>query len=74
MARGTLQRARARLGRSDEFALAPHQLSAVSDPTAPIRSLVASDTESFAGRPYSLWRDDPDLARALNERLVPRSD
>jgi len=74
MARARLQRGRARLGHSDEFALSAHQLSAVSDPTAPIRSLVASQTESFAARPYSLWRDDPELARALNEGLVPRSD
>jgi hypothetical protein len=46
----------------------------VIDPTAPIRALVASQTESAVGRPYSLWRDDPELARALNDRLVPRGD
>ena len=71
MARARLQRSRRR---SDGFALAPHQLSAVKDPYAPIRALVASQTEGFAGRPYSLWRDDPEIARALNDGLVPRSD
>ena len=74
MARARLQRGSARLGLGNEFALAAHQLSAVSDPTAPIRALVATQTEGFAGRPYSVWRDDPELARALNEGLVPRRD
>ena len=74
MARAKLQRTRARLRGSDEFALAAHQLTAVKDPCAPIQALVASQTERAAGRAYSLWRDDPELARALNERLLVRRD
>jgi hypothetical protein len=74
MARARLQRSRRRVGLSDEFALAPHQLTAVRDPYAPIRALVTTQTEGFAGRPYSLWRDDPEIARALNDGLGPRSD
>lgn len=74
MARARLQRTRPRLRGGDEFALAAHQLTAVKDPCAPIRALVAGQAEGVAGRHYSLWRDDPELARALNERLPTRRD
>jgi hypothetical protein len=74
MARAKPQPVRRRVRRSEEFALAPHQLIAVRDPCAPIRAVVATQAEGYAGRPYSLWRDDPELARALNERLGPHSD
>lgn len=74
MARARLQRKVARLARSDEFAIAPHQLVAARDPTASIRNLVATQTQDPAVRAYSLWRDDPELARALNDRLRPHTD
>jgi hypothetical protein len=74
MARARLHGGTGPLRRRDEFALSPHQLSAVSDPFAPIRALVASQTDEFAGRPYSLWRDDPEIARALNNGLSPPGD
>jgi len=62
------------LARNDEFALADHQLMAARDPCASIRALLDTKTEGFIGRPYSLWRDDPELARALNDGLLPRKD
>ena len=74
MARARIQRTRRRLHASDEFAIASHQLTAVKDPSAPIRALVASQTGSAVDIPYSLWRDDPEIARALNHRPVRRSD
>jgi len=74
VARARLQRTRARLHASDEFAIASHQLTAVKHPGSPIRALVASQTGSAVDVPHSLWRDDPEIARALNHRLVRRSD
>jgi hypothetical protein len=59
------------IGDSDpaEFAVSSHQLLSVQDPGASIRVLIADDEERFAGRPYSVWRNDPELARILNDRL-----
>lgn len=71
-AKGKAGRRRARS--SAEFALAPHQLLAAKDPRAPIRTVLDEQPEQFAGRPYSLWREDPELARALNERLAEAAD
>ena len=56
--------------KSDDFALAPHQLAAAHDPAAPIRTVVEASSSPFAGRPYSVWRDDPELARRINEGLA----
>ena len=39
-----------------------------------MRTLVASHAEAVAEQSYSLWRDDPEIARALNDRLLPRGD
>lgn len=54
----------------DDFAIAPHQLAAAHDPGAPIRTVVEASNSRFSGRPYSVWRDDPDLARRINESLA----
>jgi hypothetical protein len=54
----------------DDFALAPHQLAAAHDPAAPIRTVVEASNSPFAGRPYSVWRDDPEIARRINESLA----
>ena len=54
----------------DDFALAPPPLAAAHDPGAPIRTVVAASNARFAGRPYSVWRDDPELARRINESLA----
>lgn len=74
MARTRLKRPIAVPARNAEFALADHQLMAARDPCASIRALLDAQREAFVGRPYSLWRDDPELARALNEGLLPRKD
>ena len=74
MARARLKRTIPRRPRSDEFALGDYQLMAARDPCVSIRALLNAQTEAFAGRPYSLWRDDPEIARALNEGLFPRKD
>ena len=52
-----------------EFAVAAHQLVAVMNPRAPIRTVLAHKEERFVGRAYFIWRDDPELARQVNEKL-----
>ena len=62
------------LPEDQEFALSSEQSMAAHQPHRSIRALLATQTQGFADRPYLVWRDDPELARALNERLVPDSD
>ena len=57
-----------------EFAVSSEQSIAAHQPQRPIRAVIAAETQGLAGRPHPLWRDDPELARALNDRLVPDSD
>lgn len=57
-----------------EFALSSHQLGAVRDPRASIHAVIAAEAERYVGRPYLIWRDDPDLARTLNDRLSAKKD
>ncbi|MGE5563596.1 MAG: hypothetical protein ACM3ZV_09860 [Bacillota bacterium] len=59
-----------RVRQADEFALAAHQLAAAKDPSASIRNMVGQEPEQFVGRPYRRWRDEPELARRLNEALA----
>jgi hypothetical protein len=62
------------LPEDQEFSVSSEQSMAARQPHCSIRALVATQPQGFAGRPYVLWRDDPELARALNDRLVPDSD
>lgn len=59
---------------ADEFALSSHQLGAVRDPRASIHAVIAEKQERLVGRPYFVWRDDPELARTLNDRLAASKD
>jgi hypothetical protein len=59
---------------ADEFALVSHQLGAVRDPRASIHAVIAEKQERFVGRPYFIWRNDPELARKLNDTLAASKD
>ncbi|HEY8592923.1 MAG TPA: hypothetical protein VIL42_08690 [Sphingomicrobium sp.] len=56
-----------------EFAISQHQIELAADPRVSIRALLGSEPQPqrFVGRPWFVWRDDPDLAREVNERLAP---
>ena len=49
-------------------ALQQHQLDSVLMPGKPTAEIVGLCGE-FIGRPISKWSSDPDLAKAINERL-----
>jgi len=57
-----------------EFAVSPHQLASALDPHCTLRRLMEQPPEPKAkrhfGRPWFIWRDDLELARALNDRLA----
>lgn len=57
-----------------EFAVSPHQLGAVRDPRASIHAVMAAETERYIGRPYLVWREDPELARSLNDQLSEKDN
>ncbi len=59
-----------RAAKASEFAVLAHQLTAAMQPGSSIRALVGADAALFAGRPYSVWRDDPEIARAVNDSLA----
>ena len=47
------------------------QVAAAADPTRSIRSLF-DDTPApveYLGRPLNVWRDDPSIARMINDHL-----
>ena len=54
-----------------EFALSVHQLDGVLDPAIPIRALIAKKpVRASVNRPYLLWRENPEIGRVINDRLV----
>ena len=65
-----------------ELALQAHQITSTADPTRSVRALVRADDkrrarrtvaahpERFIGRPYFVWKDDPEIARSINDRLA----
>jgi hypothetical protein len=57
----------------DELSVTSCQLDAAKDPNAPISTVIAERRGTFEGRPYSVWRDDPELARRINDRLAGRA-
>ena len=61
---------RARKG--GEFAVPAHQLTAARQPGSSIHSVVNGHETVFPGRPYSVWRDDPEIAREINDGLADR--
>ena len=62
-------------GSDSEFALTAHQLDGVLDPTVSIRSLVERKSRQYAfiNRPYLVWREDPEIARMINDRLAGKT-
>lgn len=59
------------------LALQSHQISSLSDPARPTLALLQEgpdpstpQPQRFVGRPYLLWKDDPQLARRINDALV----
>lgn len=57
----------------DELAISFHQFESVAKPARPFREGIARPVPDnvFRGRPYAVWKDDPELARMVNERLAP---
>ncbi|HEY8434160.1 MAG TPA: hypothetical protein VIK68_06040 [Sphingomicrobium sp.] len=43
-----------------------HQIASAADPAEPISSV----SRRFVGDPFLRWRDNPELARMVNERLA----
>lgn len=59
----------------EAFAISAHQLVSARDPRAPIRTVIAPRGRGgFPGRPYLLWRHDPELARFVNDSLAGEAD
>ena len=54
------------------LAVQPHQITTALLPGRLRRALVDERIESdiYLGRPYSVWKDDPELARMVNDRLA----
>lgn len=59
---------------TDEFALSLQQLMSVMDPLAPIRAVISTKQELARGRPYRVWRNDPEVTRIINDRLAAAMD
>jgi hypothetical protein len=59
-------------GRLPGLAVQPHQITTALLPGRLRRALVDERIESdiYLGRPYSVWKDDPELARMVNDRLA----
>lgn len=61
-----------------EFTVSAHQLESARDPHGSFHGLVERAgepavepaKERHVGRPYHVWRDNLELARALNDRLA----
>jgi hypothetical protein len=57
-----------------EFALSGEQLASARDTRCDFRSLVEQSSKHAqlrrSGRPYDLWKDNLELARALNDHLA----
>ena len=47
------------------------QIAAANDPARPTASLFADEpaTIDYIGRPLAIWRDNPSIARMLNDHL-----
>ena len=61
-----------RASKGGEFAVSAHQLTAAKQPRSSIRSVVDGESALFVGRPYSVWRNDPEIAREINDGLADR--
>ena len=50
----------------------PHQLLAIADPALPLQTLAETATfnHETLGRPIRIWRDDPSLAKRINDALA----
>ena len=53
-----------------EFAVQPHQITIALQPGQSIRELIDQQVENRGdiGRPFSIWRDNVQLARMVNDR------
>ena len=49
----------------------PVQIAVAADPRQPTASLFADEpaTADYIGRPLNIWRDDPSIARMINDHL-----
>jgi hypothetical protein len=62
------------------FGVSSPQIAAAAKPLSRIQDLVdgtsseAESGESFVGRPYSVWRERPELAFEINEALSRSRD
>jgi hypothetical protein len=56
-------------------AVSPPQLEAAAKPHVAIRALIerVARRKPAPVRPYLIWRDDPELARMVNDRLAERA-
>ena len=51
------------------FSIQGHQIASAADPSEPI----ASVSRRFIREPFLRWRDNPELARIVNERLAQKN-
>jgi hypothetical protein len=56
-----------------DFALPAQHVVHAKNPASPAHALLgpAAPGQRTIGRPYSIWKDDLELAREINERLAP---
>ena len=54
------------------LALPAHQIALADKPSVPTEALLLTidSSNEFVGRPYFIWRHDPEIARHVNERLT----
>lgn len=58
------------------LSISQHQIDHVAQPHASARLLVGPQVPGgrYIGRPWFVWKDDPDLARMVNDRLAAASN
>lgn len=58
------------------FAIQQHQIACAADPAIPVQYLIASASRPrrFVGDPWFVWKDNPELARMVNDRLAASSN
>ncbi len=57
------------------LAIQPHQIEASIAPQGPTAGFVEHEVPSpFAGRSYRIWRNDPSIAKMVNDTLAERTE
>jgi hypothetical protein len=58
------------------FAIQQHQIQSAADPAMPVQFLIASASRPrrFVGDPWLVCKDNPELARMVNDRLAASSN